>query len=119
MLTFPTLKTVAAVQYPFPKTHTFGNDVVLFLGGDEQRYRTTPGPLHKWEVRLSLLDEAEMNQVETLFQAASGTNDTFSFTDPTTGTVFPSCYFSSGVLDQTFKGDLRSSVSVSIQESRA
>ncbi len=118
MLTFPNLNTGAAVQYPFNNTEAFGNDVLLFLGGDEQRYRTTPAPLRTWIVRLDLLDEAEMQRVEALFQATSGSNDTFSFTDPTSGTVYPSCYFTSDSLTETFEGNLHGKTSLVFRENR-
>ena len=119
MLTFPTLKTGSTVQYPFTCSEFFANDVKRFLGGDEQRYRTTPTSLHNWTVKLDLLDEAELQEVEALFQATNGSSDTFSFIDPVSGTVFPSCYFRSDSLNQVFKGELQSGTTIVIQESRS
>jgi hypothetical protein len=119
MLTFPTLKTQSAVQYPFQETQTFATEVLQFLAGDEQRYSTTPGSLRNWKVRLDLLDEAELKAVEEFFVAASGSFTTFSFTDPGTGSAHPNCYIAGDVLAETLSGELRSGVTIVIQEGRA
>jgi hypothetical protein len=119
MLTFPTLKTGSVVQYPFAAAETFGVEVLQFLAGDEQRYLTTSGSLRKWTVRLDLLDEAELKAVEQFFQSATGSFAAFSFTDPASGTVHPSCFVTTDSLTENFTGELHTGVTVLIQEGRA
>jgi hypothetical protein len=119
MLNFPTLKTGSVVQYPFHVSESFGNEVLQFLGGDEQRYRTTAGALRRWVIKLDLLDEAEMRAIDAFFAAVSASFATFSFTDPATGTAHPNCYVAADDLQQTFHGELRGGLSLVIQEGRA
>jgi hypothetical protein len=119
MLAFPILKTGSAVQYPFEVTQSGATDVLQFLAGDEQRYLTSPGPLRKWKIQLELLDEAEMKSIEAFFVAASGSFETFQFTDPSTGTSHPNCFISSDVLREEIDGELNTGLTILIQEGRA
>jgi Conserved hypothetical protein 2217 (DUF2460) len=118
MLTFPTLKTGSVVQYPFAVSESFGTDVLEFLGGDEQRYLTTPGALRKWNIQLNLLDEAELRSVEEFFVATAGSFETFSFTDPASGISHPNCFIAGDDLQETFTGELMAGVTLVIQEGR-
>jgi hypothetical protein len=118
MLTFPTLKTGSAVQYPFRNSASFGTEVLKFLGGDEQRYRVKPGSLRSWVVTLALLSEDELEQFESFFFAAAGTFATFSFTDPATGTVYPECHLKDDDLSSVFNGEMRAGASLVIQQGR-
>jgi hypothetical protein len=58
MVTFPTLKTGAVMQYPAKATIRYFNQLIHFVDGGEQRYRDYPVPLHEWLIRLDQLDEA-------------------------------------------------------------
>jgi len=119
MLTFPILKTGSAVQYPFKATQTGATDVLQFLAGDEQRYLTTPGPLRTWVIRLDLLDEAELGNIEAFFIAASGSFETFAFIDPASGVAYPNCFISQDALQEKFTGELNTGMTMVIQEGRA
>jgi hypothetical protein len=59
--TFPTLKTGAVAQYGSSRTRGFSTQVFRFLDGSEQRFQDYGAPLRRWTIRLSLLDEAELN----------------------------------------------------------
>jgi hypothetical protein len=61
------------------------------VDGAEQRYRDYSRVLHEWEIRLDLLDEAEMALVEAFVSVNQGTYGHFGFTDPWDGTVYPDC----------------------------
>lgn len=119
MLTFPTLKTGSVVQYPISASESFSTEVLEFMGGDEQRYLATAGALRSWNIQLSQLDEAESQSLEAFFVAASGSFDTFTFTDPVSGTAYPNCFISHGDLHEYFSGELNSRVSLVIQQGRA
>jgi hypothetical protein len=118
VLTFPTLKTGAATQYPLQTSASFGTSVLKFLGGDEQRFRVKPGDLRLWVIQLAGLSEDELSQVESFFVAATGAFATFSFTDPATGTIYPSCHLGANDLSSSFSGDLRAGTSLVIQQGR-
>jgi Conserved hypothetical protein 2217 (DUF2460) len=119
MLTFPTLKTGSAAQYPLKVAETFSNEVLQFMGGDEQRYRISAGMLRSWTIQLDLLDERELSDIEDFFVAASGSATSFAFTDPADGVVYSNCYIESDDLTDIFSGDLRAGTVLVIREGRA
>jgi hypothetical protein len=119
MLTFPTLKTGAAVQYPFKVAETFSNEVLQFMGGDEQRYRISPGMLRSWTVQLDLLDERELSSIEEFFADASGSATSFAFADPADGVVYSNCFIESDDLSDIFSGELRAGTVLVIRQGRA
>jgi phage-related protein len=91
MSNFPTLKTGATLQYPAQRATEFSTDVVRFIDGSEQRYRGYQAPLKRWIVQLDLLDETELHVLREFFRTESGAAESFSFTDPWDGTVYPNC----------------------------
>ena len=119
MLTFPTLKTAAAVQYPLTVSEAFSTEVLQFLAGDEQRYLASPGELRAWSIQLEQLDEAELESIEAFFVAAAGSFETFSFPDPASGTTYPNCFIAQDLLHETFSGELRTATTILIQQGRA
>ena len=91
MPTFPILKTGAAAQYPATRAARYQNQAVRFVDGTEQRYRDGGGALHRWEIALSLLDEAELTAVEAFFREVGGASAVFSFVDPWDAVEYPNC----------------------------
>src|ERR1700735_258397 len=91
MATFPPLKTGAVAQYPATKSLRFQNQIVRFVDGNEQRYRDSAGPLHRWIIRLDLLDATEMSAIEEFFFNNQGSFASFAFTDPWDSTSYPDC----------------------------
>jgi hypothetical protein len=91
MATFPILKTGAVIQYPATRQSRYQNQALRFLDGTEQRYRDCAGPLLRWQIPLSLLDESELAAIEQFFEDNQGAFGSFAFTDPWDGTAHPDC----------------------------
>jgi hypothetical protein len=118
MATFPKLKTNAVSQYPATKTLRFRNQVVRFLDGTEQRYRDSAGPLHRWEIRLSALDESEMAAMEQFFRDSQGRFVSFGFTDPWDGTQYANCSLESDQIDLHCLAEMNGETSLTVIENR-
>jgi uncharacterized protein DUF2460 len=91
MAEFPRLKTGAIAQYPATRTESYDTTVMRFIDGSEQRFRNVGRPLRTWLLRLDLLDEAELHELEQFFAVQRGSLDDFAFTDPWDETQHPSC----------------------------
>ena len=91
MATFPLLKTGAVAQYPLQRGEFFLTEIVAFLDGSEQRFRSSGADLRRWVVRLDWLDESEMVMIEQFFLSLEGTAMNFAFTDPYDATVYQNC----------------------------
>lgn len=118
MATFPKLKTTAVAQYPAGKQVVFENQVLRFLSGLEQRYRDSAGPLHRWEIRLNELDENEIAAIDGFFWSNQGRLESFCFTDPWDGTVYPNCSLGSDQLDLTSLGEMCGRTALTVIENR-
>jgi hypothetical protein len=118
MATFPTLKTAAVAQYPATKVLRFQNQALRFLDGTEQRYRDAAGPLHRWQISLSLLDEGEMAALDAFFAANQGAFGSFAFTDPWDGTVYANCSLASDEFDATSLAEMSATTSLTVMENR-
>lgn len=119
MDTFPTLKTGAVLQYPARRAQDYATYVVRFLDGSEQRMPDYGKPMHRWIVRLDLLDEAELWSLEQFFLDHQGQAGTFSFTDPWDGTVYANCSFEGDAADLQFTGEARTGTSLVVKENRS
>jgi hypothetical protein len=118
MAQFPTLKTGAVAQYPLRTTLTYRADVVWFLDGSEQRFRSSPSVLHEWNIALDRLDEAEIAGIEGFFLENAGEAGTFAFEDPWSGQVFPNCSINVDGIALTFSGPLSAGTELTIRENR-
>ena len=118
MASFPTLKTGAVAQYPSDRATQFSTQVYRFLDGSEQRFPAYGAALHRWAIRLDLLDEGELEALEEFFASAAGRSGSFSFTDPWDSTAYPSCSFESDMLPVEFRGPQRGATQVVIRENR-
>ena len=118
MATFPILKTTAVAQYPATRYVQFRNQTVRFVDGTEQRYRDASGPLHRWGIRLSELDESEMAAIEAFFAANQGAFASFAFTDPWDGQVYPNCSLAGDLLDARAIAEMRGTTSLTVVENR-
>jgi len=113
---FPPLKTGAVAQYPSDRQQNFSTQVYRFLDGSEQRFPGYAASLRRWVIRLDLLDESELTTIEQFFVNQGGQAQTFSFTDPFDGTVYPACCFDSDELELTFGGFQDGKASITIRE---
>src|ERR1035441_8395603 len=118
MATFPTLKTRAAMQYPATRRVRYQNQALRFLDGTEQRYRDCAGPLLRWEIPLSLLDEGEVAAIERFFADNQGAFGSFSFTDPWDGTVHPNCSLAGDTYGFQLKGEMRGKTKLTLCQNR-
>jgi hypothetical protein len=115
---FPNLKTGAIIQYPATKNTQHSSFVVRFLDGSDQRYRNYAAPLHRWNIRLNLLDEAELRVLEQFFAAQEGRFGVFSFVDPWTQTIFPNCSFDQDNLEYQLSGEAHGTTDLVVVENR-
>jgi hypothetical protein len=119
MTTFPKLKTEAVMQYPGVKALRFQSEIVRFVDGSEQRYRDAASALHRWTVRLDLLDERELSALDEFFEANQGAFGSFAFIDPWDGTEYPDCSLESDSFEFTLTGEMRGQTKLEIRENRS
>ncbi len=91
MATFPLLASGATTQYPTPRATGQGAQAIRFLDGSDQRYLTQGRTFRQWQIQLDLLNETEIQQVETFFAEQSGDYSIFIFPDPFSGANIPNC----------------------------
>lgn len=76
--------------------------MVRFLDGTDQRCLLQGRTLRQWLINLSLLNESEVQQVESFFAAQQGTYSAFSFPDPFTEANIPNCRIGSPLLQTNY-----------------
>ena len=118
MATFPALKTGAVAQYPAVRASQYRNQILRFVDGNEQRYRDSAGPLHRWTIHFDYLDATEMASIQDFFLSNQGGFESFTFTDPWDNTVYPSCSIAGDILVQLAKQEFQNTTSVTIMENR-
>src|SRR5579864_5521225 len=101
MSAFPILKTGAVLQYPAQREVRFSTTVLRFIDGSEQRFRNYQTPLHRWTIRLDLLDESELHQLREFFRTQGGAAGSFAFTDPWDGTNYVNCNIEDDTMIET------------------
>lgn len=118
MANFPALKTGVVAQYGSDRSRRFSTQVLRFLDGSEQRFPGYGTPLKQWVIRLDLLDESELANLEQFFEDEGGRAGTFSFTDPWDSTVYASCSFGGDDLAMQFRDAARGKTQVVVKENR-
>ena len=116
---FPELKTGAVLQYPAAKRLQYATRVTRFLDGSEQRFRDFAAPVQHWSIRLDLLTEQEMRQIQDLHEAKQGQFGTFSFVDPWDGTEYANCSFASDQLELQYRDEAQGRMSLIIRNNEA
>ena len=91
MTSFPLLSSGAVTQYPAALATSQAAQVIRFLDGTDQRYLTQGRTFRQWQIKLNLLNENEIQQIETFFAAQLGDYSPFVFPDPFSGTSVPNC----------------------------
>lgn len=91
MASFPVLSSGAVTQYPAALATSQGAQVIRFLDGSDQRYLTQGRTFRQWQIKLDLLNESEIQQIESFFAAQLGDYSSFVFPDPFSGTNVPNC----------------------------
>ncbi len=116
MSAFPKLKTGAVAQYPASRAHTHATEVLRFVDGSEQRFRTRGQAVRRWVIRLDLLDDGEATRLEDFFRTVQGRYGSFSFEDPWDGTVHADCSLESDEFTIEAVGEGRASTSLVVRE---
>jgi hypothetical protein len=119
MASFPSLKTGVVAQYPADRQKNFSTQVLRFLDGSEQRFPAFGTTLRRWVIRLDLLDEGELANLEAFFESQGGRAGVFSFTDPFDATVYANCSFDADEFQATYGGPQEGQASVTIRENRS
>jgi hypothetical protein len=117
--TFPLLRTNAVMQYPATRDFSFANAVFSFVDGSQQCYRESAGPLRRWLIRLDLLDETELANLQTFFGSNQGRYASFSFTDPWDFTEFPDCSIDQDSFEFTLSGEMRAQTALIVKQNRS
>lgn len=104
MATFPLLSSGAVAQYPLASTQGQAVQVIRFLDGSDQRYLTQGAVLRQWQIRLDLLNDAEIAQLEGFFVEQSGDYSPFVFPDPISGSNIPNCRIAAPGLMSAYVG---------------
>lgn len=109
MANFPMLSSGAVTQYPAVIGTGQSARVIRFIDGSDQRYLNQGHPLRRWQIRLDLLNESELQKLEAFFAAQSGDYSPFNFPDPFSGSTVANCRFASpGFLTEYVGVDLGS-----------
>jgi hypothetical protein len=98
MATFPILSSTAVMQYPAPLARVRAGRIVRFIDGSDQRFIALGKTLRSWQIKLTLLNEQELGQIEAFFKAQDGEYSLFDFPDPFSGAAVPNCRFSAPTL---------------------
>jgi hypothetical protein len=69
--------------------------VIQFLDGTDQRFAARGIRLRSWQIRLTLLNEAEIAALEAFFEEQSGEYTPFTFADPFSAMNVPNCVLGS------------------------
>ncbi len=118
MVDFPSLSTGAITQYPSERRPGYGNTVLRFVDGSEQRWREQGAHVRRWVLQLSLLDETETATLSRFFEAQSGRAGHFSFQDPWDGAVYADCSFEQDTLPVDLMSEGRAAAVVTIRENK-
>lgn len=116
MALFPLLSSGAVTQYPAAFTRGLPVQVIRFLDGSDQRYLTGSSFLRQWQIRLDLLNDTEIAQLETFFIEQQGDYAAFTFPDPISGSQVPNCRLAAPGLMSAYVGVDASSTSFVVVE---
>lgn len=116
MATFPSLSSGAIAQYPLVFGVSQGTSVIRFIDGSDQRFLIQGKQLRSWQIRIELLNDNEMAQLEDFFDSQQGTCSTFTFPDPISGTEVPNCRLASAELTTAYAAQGSGSASLWVVE---
>jgi hypothetical protein len=119
MATFPQLSTGAVTQYSAPFAISQTVQVIRFLDGSDQRCLLQGKGLRRWLIHLELLNETEIQQIESFFKTQQGDDTSFTFPDPFSGTNIPNCKLEAPTLISDYLGPDVNSTSFWVIETNA
>ena len=104
MTIFPILNSGAVAQYPTSIEFGQSVQVMRFLDGSDQRFLNQGRQYRRWQIRLDLLNDSEMNQLESFFLGQSGEYSLFAFPDPFSRQTVPNCRLGAAGMANDFAG---------------
>jgi hypothetical protein len=107
------------MQYPAVRNFYFANTVLRFLDGGEQCYRESSDALRRWVIRLDLLDEAEVANLQMFFAAEQGRAGSFCFTDPWDEEEYPDCSLDQDSFEFELLDELRARTVLVVRQNRS
>ncbi len=116
MATFPALSSGAVAQYPLPAYVTQTTQVIRFLNGSDQRCVVRARPVRWWVIKLSLLNDAELAQLEGFFMAQQGAFGLFDFPDPVSGQTIANCRLATSELSTLYDAADQGSTELTVME---
>jgi hypothetical protein len=118
MADFPLLKSGAVLQYPGERQVAVSTRVLAFVDGGEQRFRQRGAALRQWVIRLDLLTEAELKDLENFFRVQAGRQEEFTFLDPWSNTEIANCSLTEDSIEIVLAGLDRGRTTLTIRENR-
>jgi hypothetical protein len=106
------------MQYPAQRGVRFSSQVVRFVDGREQRYRDFRAGLRRWVVRLDLLEEGELAELEWFFRANQGAFSSFTFADPWDQHEYTDCSIEEDAFEAEWEDELRGRTTLTVRENR-
>jgi Conserved hypothetical protein 2217 (DUF2460) len=119
MSSFPKLKSGSVMQYPATREVFFANTVLRFVDGTQQCYRKSQDAMRRWLVRLDLLDEVELSNLQTFFVSERGRSGSFSFTDPWDQAVYQDCSLDQDSFEFELSGETRAQAVLIVKQNRS
>ncbi|HZT34216.1 MAG TPA: DUF2460 domain-containing protein [Bryobacteraceae bacterium] len=119
MATFPKLKTGAVLQYPAGKSLRYAQETVRFVDGSEQRYRNRAAVRRRWTVRLDVVDEGELAELESFFLENQGAYGSFAFVDPWDGVEYEDCSLEDDSFTFRLVDGLRGQATLTVKQNRS
>lgn len=116
MTTFPALSSGAIAQYPLQINFSWITQVVRFLDGTDQRCIVRARRLRYWVIKLSLLNDSELAQLEEFFDGQQGNFGLFNFPDPSSDQVIPNCRLASPQFSCLYVGPDHGSAGLTVME---
>jgi hypothetical protein len=92
------------MQYPASVEFGQSVQVMRFLDGSGQRFLSQGRQYRRWQIRLDLLNDSEMNQLEAFFLAQGGEYSLFNFPDPFSGQNVLNCRLGAAGIASAFAG---------------
>jgi phage-related protein len=118
-MNFPKLKTGAVGQYPSARRVEYRTEVLRFVDGTEQRYRLIGGPLRRWRLHFSSIDDEETQRLAEFFEVQEGAFGSFVFEDPWDGKSYSDCSIAADELQTVLEKEGRHRAWVELKENKS
>jgi hypothetical protein len=117
MSTFPSIQPSIITQLPFGSTRRFRVASKVMEPGQHYAYYYDANPVASWLLTFETITTAELATLRTFWEGR-GAWDSFSFTDPDTGTTYTNCRFDGSTFEVGYLAPGQYSLKLAIQEFR-